>query len=257
MTVADWSRAAKEMELDGFDITISFLRDRTPAGLKAMREQINAGGLPCLTMSIYSDLTDMGENAFEKELIRAESDIACAADMGVRAVRITAGQFHPEYDVNAQFDQAMSGIKEAKKIADRFGVSLVWENHSKPGAWEHPDFNYDGVRVEMMADALKGSGVGLNYDVANAFLTGKDTKFLEKCYGEVKSVHLNDVASKDPIRFAGVFSGLVPIEDDLRFLASKGFDGIISVEEASFEGIDGIRKYMAKTKEMLAKYGLM
>lgn len=257
MTVADWSRAAKDMGLDGFDITISFLRDRTPAGLKAMREQINEGGLPCLTMSIYSDLTDMGENSFEKELIRAESDICCAADMGVRTVRITGGQYHPEYDTEKQFLQSINGIKEAKKIADKVGVGLVWENHSKPGAWENCDLNYDAVRVEKMADALKGSGVGMNYDVANAYLVGKGTEFLKKCYGDIKSVHLNDVASVNPLKFAGVFNGLVPIEENLKVLSEKGFDGIISVEEAAFEGLDGIRKYMKTTKEMLNKYNLL
>ncbi len=257
MSVAQWSCLAKEMGLDAFDITISFLRDRTPAGLKAMREQINAGGLPCMSMSIYSDLTDMGENAFEKELLRAQSDIACAADMGVNIVRVTAGQFHGEYDINAQFNQAMNGIKEVKKIADKFGVGLTWENHSKPGAWENPDFNYNPERVDMMFEALKGSGVGMNYDVANAYLIGRGAEFLEKSYGEVKSVHLNDVASVNPLKFAGVFSGLVPIEESLEVLAKKGFGGIISVEEASFEGTEGIKKYMAKTKEMLKKYDLL
>ena len=114
MSVADWSRLAKELGLDGFDITILFVRDRTPAGLAKMRRELEAGGLPVLMMSIYPDLTDLRPGVFEKELIRAKSDIAVASDLGVKIVRITAGQFHPESDPEKQLSQSIRGILDAK-----------------------------------------------------------------------------------------------------------------------------------------------
>lgn len=257
MKVSDWSMAAKEMGLDGFDITISFVRDRTPHGLSEMRKEIEASGLPCLVMSMYPDLTDLTPGVYEKELIRAMSDISVAADLGVQNARITIGQFHPEFADEDQLNQGIQGILECKKFADKVGVGLLWENHSKPGAWDHPDYNYDYDRVVKMRDRLKGTGVFMNYDVANADLVGRGPEFLKECLPEVRSIHLNDVATKDPIKFAGVFHGCVPIEENLKVLRDANYKGVISVEEAAFEGLSGIRRYMAETKEMLKKYELL
>ncbi len=254
IALSDWPKLAKEIGLSGFDITISFLRDRTPFGLKSFREQLSVNELPCYTMSIYPDFTNPDPAYVMKEIIRAKSDIACASDIGVQNVRITAGQYYENFDEDAQLSQAVAAILECKKIADMVGITLLWENHSKPGAWENPDFNYHEGRLKKMAHALRGTGVYMNYDVANADLLGLGTGFLRECFPEIRSIHLNDVISKSPLKFCGVFHGSVPIAENLQVLKELSYDGIISVEEAAFEGTDGIRRYLTETKEMLRKY---
>ncbi len=257
MKVSEWASAARDMGLDGFDISVLFIRDRTPHGLAEFRRELEVSGLPCLVMDLYSDFTDLRPGMYEKELVRALSDIAVASDLGVRAVRITAGQFHPEFPEDAQLEQAIRGILECKPFADRVGVEMLWENHSKPGAWEHPDFNYDPVRLKKMAARLRGSGVYMNYDVANAYLIGLGPDYLKECLPEVRCIHLNDIASKTPLRFAGLLEGSVPIRENLEVLKEAGYRGIITVEEASFGGLDGIRKYVAEAGTLLKEYGLL
>ncbi len=250
-TVGEWSRFAASVGLDAFDISILFVRDRTPQGLKAFRRDAESGGIPLATVTTYPDFTAPDPVTYEKELIRALSDISIAADLGAKYVRLTAGQVYPGEDLKSQLDQVCHAFEVCADYADKWGITLLWENHSKPMAWEREDFNYAEDRLDAMLERMRGSRVRLNYDTANAWLLDRGTSFLRSCFPEIASVHINDAISKEPITFVGIGDGNAPVRESLKLLRERGYSGLYSIEEASGQSWEGIRKYVAVTREML------
>lgn len=251
MSVSDWSVAAADMALDAFDISILFLRDRTPAGLARFAKEIAAGGLPLGMICTYPDFTAPDPMRCEWELNRALSDISIAAELHAAYVRITAGQFHPGVSVERQLDSAMRAFDVCADAAARWGTRLVWENHSKPGAWDNIDFNFDRERLLLMRDRLRGNAIRMNYDTANAAALGFEPSFYLDCADMVETIHLNDLASVSPLRFSGVGDGIVPLAETLHLAKSCGFDGQVSLEEASMQGLDGVRRYVANARRLI------
>lgn len=247
-----WACYAAQLGLDAYDISILFVRDRTPSGLKKLRNALETSGLPLAMVAAYPDFSNPDPVVFERELIRSLSDISVAAELGGHYVRITAGQEYPGADLNRQLDHICLAFSVCAEYAEKWNIQLLWENHSKPGAWEQPDFNYDPAKLDAMLQRLRGGPVKMNYDIANAMLLGRGLDFLETCFPEIASVHINDVASVDPIRFAGVGDGTAPISETIGWLVSNGYRGLFSIEEASGHGLEGIEKYVLVTKRLLS-----
>jgi len=255
MTPGEWARLAADCGLDAFDISILFVKDRSRAGLAALRKELETGGLPLHMVCTYPDFTVPDPVIRTRELEKEKKDIRAAAVLGADSVRITAGQFYPDADPERQLKQVTEAFSRLAELAEKLKITLLWENHSKPGAWERPDYNYAPERLEKMRAALEGSPVRMNYDIANAYLLGLDGRFAERCLPQIASVHVNDAASVSPIRFAGIGEGKAGVEEALKMLKRLGYQGDFSIEEASGEGIDGIRKYTEVTRRLLEEAG--
>lgn len=250
-SVRDWSLAAAKMPLDAFDISIMFVKDRTPVGLRALRNELAAGGLPLCMIATYPDFTVPDDRQLEWEIQRALADISISAELGASYVRITAGQFYSDASVDRQLDQVVEAFSTCAASASRWGIRLIWENHSKPGAWDQSDFNFNAVRLERMYARLKGGAIGLNYDTANATALGFGPELFERYADSIRTIHLNDLRSVEPLSFCGVGDGLAPLAQTLSSARKTGFDGFVSLEEASMQGLDGVRKYVAVARALI------
>lgn len=253
ITAREWAEFAAEIGLDAFDISILFVQDRTPRGISQFKSQISSSGLPLAMVATYPDFTVPDKICWERELQKAISDIAVASELEAQYVRITAGQLYPGQPVEVAVEQVCTAFEICAEYARRWGVGLLWENHSKPNAWDRVDFDFDLDRFRILYQRLKNGSVYINYDIANAYLLGCGPELLEECYMDVKSIHINDVASVKPMRFAGIGNGSAPIRQTLEYLANRGFNGLYSIEEASGKGWDGITKAAAITKKLIAE----
>ena len=251
LAIEKWAETAKEMGLDALDISILFVRDRTPRGISEFRAKLGSAGLPLAMVATYPDFTVPDQLSWERELQKGIADIAIASELGARYVRITAGQYYPGQPYRTALDQVCAAFETCAEYASRWGVQLLWENHSKPGAWDRADFNYDPERFRLMYQRLKGGPVRLNYDIANAHLLNCGPGLLEECYPDVASVHVNDVKSVEPLQFTGIGKGSAPLLQTFVLLAQKGFDGLYSIEETSAEGLAGAQKAVKATKKLL------
>lgn len=248
-----WARFAAELRLDAYDISILFVRDRTPVGLKKLRTALESSGIPLAMVATYPDFTTPERIHYEREVLQCLADIGVAAALGGQYVRITAGQLYPDFSPAAQLEQVCRAFAVCAEYAQRLNITLLWENHSKPGAWEMPDYNYDPDRLDAMLSRLRGGPVKMNYDIANASLLGRGLSFLQECYSEIGSVHINDVADVASLRFAGIGDGCAPVAETLQWLMQRDYSGLYSIEEASGSGWEGIRTYVARTKAFLSK----
>jgi len=241
MKMAEWLAFAKECGYDGADISVHFLPIRSVRQIDDMKKVIDESGIRIEMMTTYPDFTTPDDIRREIELCHALSDIAMASSLGIRYVRLTAGQYYPGEDEYQAITNAVECFKVCCEKANKLGVKLLIENHSKPGAWEREDFDFNMRRFMALLDKLKGLPVGVNFDTANAFILGEDAVALfEKIYDRVETIHVNDASRVGELAFCMVGEGRSPIKGVLEAAKARGFNGLVSIEEASFRGKEGI-----------------
>jgi len=158
-------------------------------------------------------------------------------------VRVTAGQAHPETGRQDGIRWATEGLRQLTDRTRKSGVRLVYENHAKPGAWTYTDFSQPPDIFLAIVKATADVGLGLNFDTANATAFSRDPLgLLEQCIDRVVSVHAADTAVRGELKPVLLGTGLAPLEAIFRRLVQAGWDNWICIEEASFQGRDGVAK---------------
>jgi len=93
-----------------------------------IKRVLDEGGLDLVCMASYHDWSGPPEHPdmirTEKELIHVREVIALARDLGCPLVRTYTGFFYDGVPYRQQWDRCVLGIKEAARIAARYGVAL-------------------------------------------------------------------------------------------------------------------------------------
>ncbi len=242
MTVGDWARLARELDLDALDLSILFLESRSLPEVSAMGRQIEAEGMKVSVVTTYPDFThpDPAERARQGEKLAADLD-RCRL-VGAEMVRVTAGQAHPGIGRAHGIDLAVEGLRRAAELAARAGVSIVFENHSKPGVWKYADFSHPSDIFLDIARAISGLPIGILFDTANPAAFGDDPcVLLREVVRRVACVHAADTGAHGALKPVQIGTGVVPFPAIFNLLKESGYDGMISIEEASNTGVQGLR----------------
>ena len=252
-TLADWFRLAASLGLEGADVSVAHLTSRSPAYLAALREQAERAGVQIAMLVTYADFThpDTAERARQVDELRAW--ITAATHLGAAFMRVTAGQAYPGVDRAEGIDWAVTGLLSSLEQATAAGITLCYENHTRGYGWHYNDFSQPADRFLEIMERTAGSGLRLLYDTANTLGTGDDPlAVLNAVKDRVAVVHVND------IRRAGYFepcllgTGVAPVQEIFAVLAANGFDGWISIEEASKTGDAGFYHAIPLAKQWWA-----
>ncbi|MCC6455109.1 MAG: TIM barrel protein [Caldilineaceae bacterium] len=242
-TLADWFNFAAELGLDGADISVVHLASTDTGYLQTLRGQATDVGIQIAMLVTYADFThpDAAERARQTDELRRYIDVAAA--LGTPYIRVTAGQAHPGLVREEAIEWAVAGLTASLDHAAARGVTLAYENHTKGYAWTYNDFSQPSdIFLEIVA-RTEGTGLRLLFDTANTLATGDDPlRVLAQVKERVSVIHTNDIARVghfEPVLLGAGVSPIVPIYQMLR---EHGFDGWISVEEASKTGEEGFRR---------------
>ena len=82
MSVGQWADEAAELGLDAIDLSVLFLKNREPAYLQAMREEVEAPGLQVAMVTTYPDFTHPDPDERTRQALQLERDIVAAAALG-------------------------------------------------------------------------------------------------------------------------------------------------------------------------------
>jgi sugar phosphate isomerase/epimerase len=239
MTLGDWAGAAPGLGLDGIDISIAMIQSHSPVYLKEIRSMI--GSVPVVMATAYPDFTHPDPWQRQRELDYFVSDTALCSQLGIRYLRILDGQAHTETSRENGIKWALDCMRRADDTARRYGVSLLFENHSKPSAWEHFDFSYPIDLFYAIMDGLKDTGIHLNFDIGNITSLGLDPlNVLSRVYDRVETIHVSDMAEVGKPVPCAIGTGAAPISGVFSLLKNRGFDGWLCIEEASGRGLPGI-----------------
>ena len=242
MSVGQWAREAASVGLDAVDLSILFVEGLDPSDLSALRREIEAAGMRVAMVTTYPDFTNPSAEVRVREATRLEQHIAAAAALGAAMVRATAGQAHPETERDKGLTWAIEGLTGALPVADKHGIQLVFENHSKPGVWDYADFAHPTDIFLAIVGATAGTALGINFDTANTLVAGDDPlPVLDQVMDRMVSVHAADTNTRGTLEPTVIGTGLVPFAEIFALLRSRGFDGWICIEEASGTGQAGIK----------------
>jgi sugar phosphate isomerase/epimerase len=243
MKLPDWFAFAAELGLDGADLSVVHLLSTDTAYLHSLRDQAADLGIGIVMVVTYADFThpDAAERARQVDVLRRYIDVT--AELGAPFARVTAGQAHPGVERDAGIEWAVAGLTSCLDYAAQAGVTLCYENHTKGYAWTYFDFTQPAdIFLEVMA-RTKGTGLRLLFDTANTLATNDDPiAVLEQVKDRVSVIHTNDIARPGYYEPVVLGEGVAPIVPLYRILREAGFDGWISVEEASKQGKEGFRR---------------
>ncbi len=252
LDLAGWFALAHDAGLDGADLSVLQLTRAGAAELDAIARAARDAGVALPMLVSYPDFThpDARVRAAQRDELRRW--IEAAWRLGVGAIRITAGQAHPETREADGLRWAAQGLTGCLDEARDAGVALLFENHVRGAPWQYNDFSQPAVRFAALLDATAGSSLGVLFDTANPLALREDPQeLLERALPRVVAVHLSD------IRRAGTFEpvllgdGVAPLAALLEQLRGGGFAGWFSIEEASRGGADGVRQAVERARRLL------
>jgi sugar phosphate isomerase/epimerase len=258
MTIAEWARAAQNLGVDGFDISSMFFKNHTAAYIEQIQNELIEHRITIQPTMVccYPDFTNPDPTERERQIDYLNRDIALFSKFGFQFIRITAGQNHPCLKLDEAAAHAAECFKRAADTADRYGIRLVFENHSKPSAWPMIDFSFQPEAFLAVYDRIRDVNIGINFDTANAACCGADpARLLEQVIDKVWTVHLNETKTVGTWTPALLGTGIVDFDSIFDVLNKHNFDSWICIEEASGLGMLGIkdaisfaRKYVAPQK---------
>ncbi len=251
LSVAEWAQMGAELGLDAIDLSILFVPDRSPRTLAALRRQIQDVGMRVAMVTSYPDFTHPDPAQRARELVVEQEVMDAAAALGASLVRVTAGQAHPETARTEGIAWAIDGLNRLVMSTRGSGVTPVYENHAKPGAWTYTDFSQP---PDIFLDIVRGTGdvgLGINFDIGNASAFATDAlALLDQVIGRVVSIHASDTAVQGRLQHVLVGMGISPYAALFARLARSGWDGWICIEEASYRGRDGVAAAVRFVREV-------
>lgn len=244
MSIAEYARLCQELGLDAFDLGLILLKNHTPKYIAQLRNDIDQAGIPLAMVTTYPDFTHPDPLQRQREFDFFVHDIALSSAVGARFLRITAGQAHPETSEEAGIRWAVEFFKRAAPVAETYGITLVYEDHSKPGAWDYMDFSNPPHIFLEIARQISDTSIGINFDTANILVAGHQNTVdvLDQVIGKVETIHVAETATLGKMHPVAIGTGLVPFTEIFSYLKSRNFDGWLCLEEWGNQGVSGVRK---------------
>jgi len=243
ISIKKWAHIGKETGLNGIDLSILFLKNHSPMYLNQIRKDLENENMPLVMVTTYPDFTHPNKIQREREFEYLRHDIALVSNIGAKYLRVLAGQAYPETKIEQGINWVVYYLKKIASIGEKYKIKLVYENHSKPGVWDYPDFSHPTEIFLRIADAIKDTGIGINFDTANTLAYGDEPiPVLKKIIDRIETVHAADTSTRGKLNHVLLGTGLVPFREIFNLLKNNGFNGWICIEEDSNTGISGIKK---------------
>jgi sugar phosphate isomerase/epimerase len=241
MSIGEWARLAVAVGLDGIDLSILFVPDRLPQAVAALRQEIEAAGIQVTMVTSYPDFTHPDPVQREKELALEQEVFAVAAGLGAKYVRVTDGQAHPQTGRSDGIRWAVEGLSRLVESVRHTGVIPVYENHSKPGAWQYTDFSEPPDIFLEIVERTADVGLGINFDTGNAATFAEDpVRLLDRVMHRVVTLHAADSDMRGKLHHVLLGTGVTPFAAMFDRLVRAGWDGWICMEEGAGMGREGV-----------------
>jgi len=246
MPLAEWLAFAREIGLDGTECSLGFVRPIGRLSGSEMRRLCDAAGVEVSMVTCHPDYTHPDPAERARQLEDMAANVALAVELGAPLVRVLSGQRHPDVSEDDGVAWAIEGLRRTAEVGDRLGVRLALENHTKSFFWQYFDFAQQGRVLLRIVDGLRDSSVGINFDSANPLVAGEDPLALfERVKERLAILHVADTAQRGEFKFCRIGTGIAPIGEIFRRARAIGYDGWVSIEEASRTGPDGFREAVA------------
>ncbi|MEI8132201.1 MAG: sugar phosphate isomerase/epimerase family protein [Leptolinea sp.] len=228
MTIEDFLKRAKEMDVDGVSLESCFFPTYDSGWFKDLKAKLDDYKFDRVYAWGHPDGLERGQNKDAyKEMV---DSIPRAKAIGADVMRVVGSSLMFRHEAHGpQISALVKMFKEAVKIADDNGVKMAVENHI--------DFTAD--EILQMLDGVDSKNFGLNFDTGN-FLRLLDDPIagMEKLAPYVLATHVKDLMPDKSAKptdwhfFAGVpvGKGLINNHRLAELLHKANFKGFLAVE---------------------------
>jgi len=228
MTMEDFLKRAKELDVDGVSLESCFFPSTDPAWFKDLKALLDGYKFDRVFAWGHPDGLERGKNmAAYGEMV---SMIPHAKAIGADVMRVVGSSLMFRHEPHGPQIEALTNLfKKAVKVAEEYDIKLAVENHI--------DFTSD--EILQLIHAVGSDHFGLNFDTGN-FLRLLDDPIagMEKLAPYVLATHVKDLMPDKNARptdwhfFAGVpvGKGLIDNEALARLLHKAKFKGFLAVE---------------------------
>jgi sugar phosphate isomerase/epimerase len=243
MSIGKWAEIAKNFGYDAIDISMIMLKNHTPVYVNQVSRQLQDNGMSITMATTYPDFTHPDALQRLREFDYLRRDIALCSELKIKYLRVLAGQAHPRTTRKEGVAWAVENLRKSVAIAEQYEVKLVYEDHAKPGAWDYVDFSHPTDIFLEVLEGIDDTDIGLNFDTGNIVSYGDDPiPVLKQVLGKVETVHVSDIGVWGEFSPVAIGTGIVPNREIFTLLKHNGFDGWLCIEEASGNGLSGIKK---------------
>ena len=249
-SVANWIQFGAELGLDAVDFSIKFFPERDAATLNHTITALEKFDVrPCM-LACYSDFTHPDPTQRQQELVNLKADIELAKTLGAKFIRVTAGQNHPGVERTSGVEWVIDGFRRALDTAESHGITLAYENHTKGAPWDYWDFSQPTEIFLEILNALSDTPLGVCFDTANPLVLNEDVlALLDEVVARVVVLHIFDMREAGKFEAVRVGTGASPIPEVFSRMRRAGYDGWLSIEEASRLGKEGFTESIAFVRE--------
>ena len=193
MSVETWIAQASALDIDGLEFYWGFTPPDGDAQ-KRLRQLIQAHGLSMPMMCCSPDFIQPDPALRQAQVEQQKRVIEATAMLGGSLCRVLSGQRRQDVSLADGIQMAAECITSLLPYAERYGVTLILENHYKDGYWQYPEFaQKQDVFLELLAAIPLSPWFGVNYDPSNAIIAGDDPiALLEAVKTRVVSMHASD-----------------------------------------------------------------
>ncbi len=258
LSLMDWFELARDAGYDGADISVAHLDSLEASYLYSLRDQAAARNIQIPMLVTYSDFTHPDVAGRNANWRRLQQEIDAASHLGAQYVRLTAGQAFPGVGEQEGLAWIIEGLRRAGKYARDRGVRPLYENHVRGSVWTWNDFTQPISRYRHIVQELRrdSSPLGLLFDTANNLALYDDPlELLGECLDSTEAIHLADCREKGSFRPVAMGEGMSPHIQILEMFLQSGWRGLLSVEEASGNGAEGIRQARIYADKVWAEAG--
>ena len=243
MSVQQWLTFAKSLGLDGTECSLAFVDPLGPVPVPEFKQMVDQTGLLVSTVTCHPDFCHPDADERERQFEDMSRNVRVASFLGAPLARVLAGQQHPGVDREQGIRWVVDGLKRVMDVATPLGVTLALENHTKSFFWTHYDFAMRSDVFLEIGRRLRGTALRVQFDTANPIVCRYDgLAVLDEVADLVVCIHTNDADTPGEFKFVPVGTGTAPIVETFRRLRGRGYDGWVSIEEASRTGEAGFRQ---------------
>ena len=267
MKVSEWIELAAKLEIDGIEWYAGFLEMADTENWPKFRKQVESHGKVIPMLCCSPDFTHPDKAFREKEISKQKHWIEMTHILGGQYCRVLSGQRRPELSMEEGISFAAECIEACLPLAEKYGITLILENHYKDDFWEYPEFAQQMDVFCALVDRIHHPNFGVNYDPSNTFLAGEDPlELLYRVSDRVVTMHASDryliegtiedlrkeeggsLGYAKRLRHGEIGQGLNDYDAIFTELKRIGFDGWISIED----GVDGMEQ-LARSVSFLRK----
>jgi sugar phosphate isomerase/epimerase len=256
MTLGEWFRMAARIGLDGADFSVAHVASRATATLEELRSEATDADVELPMLVTYTDFTHPDAAYRRAQIDDLRAWIAAAERLDVKFLRVTAGQAHENVSESDGLAWAIEGLTSCLADAASAGVRLLYENHTRGSVWQRNDFTQPAARFLEVVRRTNGTDLEVLFDTANCLALADDPELvLRSVIDRVGAVHLSDIKQRGTFEPTRIGTGAAPLRALLDQLTAHGFDGWLSIEEASRSGVDGFTHAVAVADRIWVESG--